>query len=236
MEVEENALAAFAAAERLGYRYIEIDVRTTKDGVPVVFHDANLSRMTGRIARIEDLMAAEVGELSLPSGNAIPTLAEVLAAFPRLRFNIDLKDEAGLRPTARVLGDAKALSRVCITSFSERRVSAARRLLGPQACTGLGTAGVALLGATALLPGGGWTRGASVLQVPFRRWGTRLVTRRVVEQAHRAGLAVHVWTLNDRSEIEAALDRRVDGVMSDRLELLKETLEQRGLWHEPDFA
>lgn len=229
----ENALATFAAAEDLGYRYIEIDVRTTRDGVPVVFHDADLRRMTGRAAKVEELTAGEVGELRLPHGNRIPGLAEALTEFPRLRFNIDLKDDAALGPVARVLVEEDALSRVCVTSFSHRRISAARELLGPRACTGLGVAGVGVLAATALLPGGGWTGGASVLQIPFRWRGRALVHPGLVALAHRAGLVVHVWTLNEKAEIEAALDAGVDGVMSDRLELLKETLGSRGLWH-PD--
>ncbi len=226
----ENTLAAFAVAEGQGYACIETDVRTSSDGVPFLFHDADLERLIGRRARIGDLRAVEIATLELPGGERIPTLVEALLEFPRLCFNLDLKDDAAVEPVARALAATGALDRVCVTSFSERRIVAARRLLGPRVCTGLGVAGVLRVALTSILPGGGWTRGASVLQIPFRRHGIRLLRRGLVRRAHRSGLKVHVWTLNDRASIEAALDAGVDGVMTDDLPLLKEVLLDRGLW------
>lgn len=228
----ENVLVAFEAARGLGYRYIETDVRTTGDGVPLVFHDPDLRRLTGVPAQVHDLSAAEVAQLKLPGGETVPTLAEALDAFPDLRFNIDLKDAAGVEPVVRVVRRSGALERVCVTSFSERRVATARRLLGPAACTGLGVAGAMRFAFTSFLPGGGRSGGAAVLQLPLHWHGLPVVTSGVVARAHEAGLAVHVWTLNDATSIAAALDAGVDGVMTDRLELLKEILIERDLWDE----
>jgi glycerophosphoryl diester phosphodiesterase len=164
----------------------------------------------------------------------VPTLVETLEAFPRLRFNIDLKDGAAVEPVAQLLVEANAVQRVCLTSFSERRIAAARRLLGPEVCTGLGVTGVLRAMLTSLFPNLDATQGAKVLQVPFSWRGIPLVTPRVVDRAHRSNLALHVWTLNDRPNIEKALDLGVDGVMTDSPQLLKETLLSRGLWHAPD--
>ena len=226
----ENALSTFAAVRDLGYRYVETDVRTTRDGVPVVFHDADTGRTTGSGGRVADLRLADVRALALAGGEPVATLAEALEAFPDLRFNIDLKDSGSVGSVPDVLRRAAALDRVCVTSFSERRVRAARRDLGPRACTGLGVGGVALLlGATGLarLP---WRGAASVLQVPWVLAGGRRLPRQVVETGHRAGLAVHVWTLDDPDEMRAALDLGVDGVMTDRPAVLRQVLEERGRW------
>lgn len=196
----------------------------------MIFHDEDLQRMTGHAGRVEDLTSAELARLALPGGDGVPTLAETLEAFPDLNFNIDLKDAAGVEPVVRVLNQAGALQRVCVTSFSERRLRAARRLLGAEVCTGLGIGGSLRFGLESFFPGGSRDRRAAVLQLPFRWHGIRVVTTEVVKRAHTAGLALHVWTLNDESDINLALDVGVDGVMTDRPRLLKEVMVSRGLW------
>jgi glycerophosphoryl diester phosphodiesterase len=231
-ETAENGLAAFTDAQALGYRYIETDVRTSRDGVPFVFHDADLSRMTGDASPIGDLAAREIKRLELPDGGAIPTLSDALEAFPDIRFNLDLKDAAAIAPVAATLRRMDAAQRVCVTAFSQWRVVRARRALGPEVCTGLGVWGAVafILGSFLPLAPARFAPRAAVLQLPLRWRGFAVVTRRLVERAHQAGLDVHVWTLNDVDTINEALDLGVDGVMSDRLELLKQELVKRGAW------
>ena len=69
-----------------------------------------------------------------------------------------------------------------------------------------------------------------VAQVPIRYGPVRIVTRRFVRAAHRAGIAVHVWTIDDRTHMEDLLDLGVDGIMTDRPERLREVLVARGMW------
>ncbi len=225
----ENALSAFAGVQALGYRYVETDVRTTADGVPVVFHDADTARLTGTPGRVGDLTLAQVRRLALAEGEPVATLEEALGAFPALRFNVDLKDGGGVRAVPPVLARTSAHDRVCLASFAERRVRAVRRAVGAQVCTGLGVAGVAglLSAGAAHLP---WRGAARVLQVPWVLPAGRRLPRRVVELAHRSGLAVHVWTVDDPAEMHAALDLGVDGVMTDEPAVLKDVLQRRGLW------
>jgi len=225
----ENALSAFAAVQRLGYRYVETDVRTTHDGVPVVFHDADTARLTGTAGQVGELTLDAVRRLALDGGEPVATLAEALHAFPGLRFNIDLKDAASVQRVPPVVLAAAALQRVCLTSFSERRVRQVRRVVGPAVCTGLGVGGVALLlgSAAARRP---LTSGAGALQVPWLLARGRRLPERVVELGHRAGLAVHVWTVYDPLEMAAALDAGVDGIMTDQPQLLKDVLVARGCW------
>ena len=228
----ENGLSAFKAAADLGYRYIETDVRVSRDGVAFIFHDASLVRMTGLDRKLGQLNSDEVRALSLPGGDAIPTLREALTTFPGLRFNLDLKEDGVVDPVARTIEELKAQKRVCVTSFSERRIVAVRRRLGSEVCTGLGVSGTFRVGLGSILSCGMLNvRGnASVLQIPFRWKGIPVLNSALVRRIHDQGLSLHVWTLNERDEIEHALDIGVDGVMTDRPLLLKQILVWRNLW------
>ena len=221
----ENALSAFTAVQALGYRFVETDVRTTRDGVALVFHDADTRRLTGTPGRVSALTAVQVRRLALSGGEPVPTLEEALEAFPDLRFNVDLKDEGGVGAVPAVLARTRAYGRVCVTSFSQRRIERARRLLPAGACLGLGVGGVAQLLALRR------ACGASVLQLPWSLGGGRTLPRWAVALGQRHGLAVHVWTVDEPDAMRAALDLGVDGVMTDRPAVLRDVLRERGQWH-----
>ena len=228
----ENAVSQFADVERLGYRYVETDVRTTADGVAVLFHDEDAGRVTGRPGPLSALRWAEVQALSYGNGEQVARLDDVLDAFPSLRFNVDLKDEGGVASVPEVVARTRTGERVCVTSFSQRRVERARQRLGPGVCTGLGVGGVVRLlaeGASGTARGRR-AHGAGVLQVPWVLPRGRRLPAAVVRLAQREGLAVHVWTVDDPGEIEAALDLGVDGVMTDAPVVLQQVLQRRGQW------
>lgn len=227
-EHPENTMAAFDHAVRLGYRYVETDVHATADGRLVAFHDDALDRVTdrrGAIAELpwEEVRAARVG------GEAIPLLEDLLGAWPDLRVNIDPKRDASVAPLVEVLKRTGAYDRVCVGAFSERRLGRFRRLTEDRVCTGMGPRAVALLRlASAGLPG--LRTGGDCAQVPVRQGPVVLVDRRFVATAHRRGIPVHVWTIDDAAEMARLLDLGVDGIMTDRPALLKEVLVERGQW------
>ena len=237
-ERPENTWAAFAHASDLGYRYLETDVHATADGVVAVIHDPFLDRVSDRQGVVGDLPWAEVAAARLAGDQAVPRLDELLAAFPLLRWNIDAKHDAVVEPLVEVLRRAGALERVCITSFSDARVQRARDLAGPTLCTGTGPRAILALRLASLAPIGArrerapWAR-AGATQVPVR-WGPVPVTdRRYVDTAHRQGLAVHVWTVDDPEEAGRLVDLGVDGIMTDRPTALRDLLVARGLWVDP---
>lgn len=224
----ENTVAAFARAFDLGFRYFETDVHATRDGVLVAFHDRTLRRMTGDRVAIADLDWADLQEFRL-DGEQVPLLEELLDLFPRARFNIDPKHDAAVRPLIDVLRTRDVLDRVCLASFSDRRLAFLRVALGPSACTAAGPREVARARAASTL-GRPVSIGAQVLQVPPGAGLLDLVDARFIDAAHLVGLPVHVWTLNRRDVIVRMLDLGVDGIMSDDAALLREVLLERGEW------
>jgi len=228
----ENSIGAFSAAIALGYRYLETDVHTTSDDVAVVFHDRTLDRVTDRTGRIDRLPWAQVKKARIAGSETIPRLDEMLDAFSELRINIDMKSPGSVPGVTRAIQRAGALDRVCVASFVDARVAAARRALGPRLCTSLGRRGVAALRLASFSPRTGALLGvrAACAQLPMAVAGRPLVDRRLLETAHQLGLQVHVWTLNSAAEIEHALDLGVDGIMTDAPAVLREVLESRGRW------
>jgi glycerophosphoryl diester phosphodiesterase len=233
IEHVENTMPAFEASVALGYRYLETDVRVTGDGQLVVFHDATLERVTDRAGRVDQLPWAEVSQARIGGREPILTLEELLTAWPDVRFNIDIKAPGVIAPLAHAVRRLKVEHRICLASFSDARVAAARRVFGPDVCTALGPRGVAALRLSSYSPrAAGLVRiQAGCAQVPLQLGGRAVVDERFLAAAHARGLQVHVWTVNDEADCGALLDLGVDGVMTDRPAMLRAVLEERGQWH-----
>jgi len=222
-------MAAFEHAVGLGYRYVETDVHTTADGALVAFHDDVLDRVTDRRGAIADLPWDDVRRARV-AGHSIPLLEDVLGAWPDLRINIDPKHDASVEPLAEVLRRTNSYDRVCGGAFSEARLARFRHLTDEKVCTGMGIRAVALLrGASLGLPVRRFA--GDCAQVPVRQGPVLLVDGRFVATAHRLGLVVHVWTVDDAADMTRLLDLGVDGIMTDRPAVLKEVLLERGQWH-----
>ncbi|MGB3762926.1 MAG: glycerophosphodiester phosphodiesterase family protein [Ornithinimicrobium sp.] len=235
----ENSMAAFEAAVELGYRYVETDTHATSDGVAVAVHDPTLDRVTDRIGVIAQLPWRTVSQALIGGREPIPRLDELLHAWPTLRINIDVKSDSAVAPTVAAIERAQAHDRVCIGSFSDRRRrETLRRLSRPVARSAGQIAGAGFRLGSALPHRLGHRitqrslRHLDAVQLPAQRYRVPLVTGPSVDAAHRAGLVVHVWTINDVAEMNALLDLGVDGLISDRADLLKDVLIQRGQWAE----
>lgn len=230
----ENSLAAFRAAARLGYRYVETDVHVTSDGYLVAFHDDRLDRVTDGVGALAQQPWAVVREARIDGREPIPRLAELFEELPDVRINIDIKSSGAIVPLWETIRAHGAQDRVCVASFSDRRLAAFRRLAGPAVATAAGPReiatlrfGPARLDASLALP-------SQVLQVPVSyplgRIPVRVVTAALVDRAHHLGKQVHVWTVDDAPEMERLLDLGVDGLVSDRIDVLREVLTARGQW------
>jgi glycerophosphoryl diester phosphodiesterase len=229
---DENTVAAFERCVKLGYRYIETDVRSTADGVAVVFHDGGLRRLAGRDDEIGDLSWADVSTIRIGGEQAVPRLDDVLAAWPDLRFNIDAKEGSVLAPLADTVRRTGAIDRVLVAAFNDRRLRWIRRELGPRLATSLGPTEVLRLRLASIAGHGmlGLTPGVPAVQVPVRFGVVPVVDRRFVRYAHRLGIQVHVWVVDEPDEITRLLELDVDGIMTDRIEVLRDVLRDRGRW------
>jgi glycerophosphoryl diester phosphodiesterase len=221
----ENTLAAVERVVRLGFTHLETDVRVSRDGVPLLMHDPSLDRTTDRTGAVADLDWVNIAEARV-GGEPVARLDELLASFPGLRVNLHVKVAAAVGPLAEAVTRADALDRVCVAAFQDRYVAAARAALGPGLCTALGTRGVIALKLASRRNGRVRTT-ALCAQVPANVGRLGVVDRRFVETAHRSGIAVHVWTVNDPAEMRRLLDLGVDGIMSDRAETLLDVLNGR---------
>lgn len=228
-DAPENTLEAFAEAVALGYRYLETDVHVTSDGHLVAFHDATLDRVTDRTGAIADLTFDEVRRARVGGTGRISELVELLDAFPDARFNIDPKADAAVDPLADAITRTGAIDRVCVGAFSDRRLARLRRTLGPGLCTALGPVGVVRLRLGSLRVPAGSPPGQCA-QVPTGFGPVPVVDERFVATAHRRGLQVHVWTIDDPAEMDRLLDLGVDGLMTDRPTVLRDVLVRRGQW------
>ncbi len=229
-EFPENSLAAFRAAVDLGFRYLETDVHLTADGVVIAFHDEELDRVTDGSGVIADLRWDEIRHARIGGTEPIPTMADLLTAFPDVRFNIDAKSDTVVDALIALIDDHGAADRVCIGAFDDGRLARIRTSL-PGVCTAIGPNGIARLKAGSIgIPVG--SLAGDCAQVPTRHGRWLVVSRRFVRAAHRRGLQVHVWTIDDADEMHRLLDLGVDGVMTDRPTILREVYRSRGLWRD----
>ncbi|MFB9494999.1 glycerophosphodiester phosphodiesterase family protein [Nonomuraea dietziae] len=242
LEGHENTAAAFERAVRLGYEYLETDAHATSDGVLLAFHDHTLDRVTDRRGRIAELPYSAVRQARIGGADEIPLMEDLLGSFPSAKFNIDVKEAGAIRPLAEMVRRTNAYDRICLTSFSDERLTRARAAMGREVCSALGPRGVASLRAAAATSGYGrvLTRlvrsGVPCAQVPVGFRGLRVTTRALVRTAHALGMQVHVWTINDTLRMDYLLDLGVDGIMTDNISGLRDVLDRRGLWHPGQLA
>lgn len=228
--IEENSFAAVAAAQSAGADYVESDCHLTADGVVVLFHDDDLSRVTGDPRKVSDVRSTELADLMSGRGGLI-TLEQALDAFPTLRFNLDVKAAAAARDVGRLVAAHGA--RVLLTSFSDDRrrtalVAAREAGRGIRPATSAGTATIGRLMAALAMRSdrlvGRALAAVDALQVPERQRRLRIVTPRLIDAAHRHGVEVHVWTVNDPDDMLRLTAMGVDGVVTDRADLALRTL------------
>lgn len=240
-------MAAFRSGVELGFRYLETDVHTTADGVLLLFHDETLDRVTDGRGRVAELPAADVAKARINGREPIPTFDELVTQLPHARLNLDVKDWNSVQSTAAAIERHQAHQRVLVTSFSDRRRRAVLRLLSRPVASSAGVASSALFTLLGpVLPRPLFRRlmrrvlrDVHALQVPVRYGRVPVVSAGFIRRAHALDLAVHVWTINDADEMHRLLQLGVDGIVTDRADLLRGVLMERGEWpegHSPGAA
>ena len=227
----ENTLPAFQNAVNSGYKYLETDVHSSKDGEVFAFHDDSLDRVTEHSGKISELTSKEISNIQIDNFAKIPTLLELLETFPEAKLNIDPKADSVVQPLTDLLKHTNSVSRVCIGSFSDKRIKHIRKELGSGLCVSAGPKKVVkfLAGKFTFSK---FKSDYHCLQVPQRSGPVRIITHDFVKRAHSRGLQVHVWTVDNPYEMNELLDLGVDGLMTDEPSILKNVLIERGEWYE----
>ncbi len=253
-EAPSNTLYAMEQAVQAGAHGLELDVHRTRDGEVVLIHDDTLDRTTNGSGKVADHTLEELRRLDaaywwvpgktndddapadryILRGQApenrdlgIPTMDELLERFPSMPLTIEVKAKEAVKPLVRLLRQYDREEDIIVSSFRDSIVSELRRR-APELPLAPGASGSYWFFARALL---GWPPRSSpyvALQVPPRKALFTVVTESFIAKAHRAGLAVHVWTINEEAEMRRLIALGVDGIMTDRPTVLAGILAREG--------
>ncbi len=235
-------MESFSQAVALGFRFLETDLHVTADGVLVCIHDDTVDRTTDGTGPVSGFAFEELAKLDAGfrhnaaggypfrgAGVSVPSLEEAVTALPGASFVVDLKGEGQVDLLAEMIEKLSLHDRLIVGSFSDQRLDEFRSATGGRVATSSGP----MLSRMWLLTsrvGRGAGGSASALQLPTQVRGIKVVDKKLVDTAHNNGLQVHVWTVNDPAEMESYLDMGVDGIISDRPDLLRDLLISRGQW------
>lgn len=237
----ENTMVAFQGAADLGIQYFETDLHATRDGILLTFHDQTLQRTTDATGKVLDRTLAELREVDAGhrfeiegdfphrgTGVHIPTLEEVITTFPDVVVTVDLK-APDLEPLLVEFCERHdAWDRLIVGSFIDTRTWRVRKLTqGRVATSATGTETSRVLAASRF--GMNPTMPGDVYQIPETAGPLRVVDRRFLRAAHANRIPVHVWTVNDPQRMEELLDLGVDGIITDRPDLLRDLMIRRGV-------
>ncbi len=240
----ENTMESFSGAVEMGYRHIETDLHITGDGILVCVHDHTVDRTTegsGDVSAhtFDEIRALDAGYRHgsrdgytfRGKGITIPSLEQVVTDLPDVSLVVDLKIDGLARPFADLIDNLGIGDRLIVGGFSDDRINEFREITGGRVPTSTGTA-LSRIWVLASRVGRGGGGDASALQLPTQIRGVRVIDEKLLRSAHEAGLQVHVWTVNDVDEMRRLLDLGADGLVTDRPDLLKSLLVERGEWND----
>ena len=237
-------MVSYQAAVDAGAPYLELDIHTSRDGKVVVSHDGELNRACGRPGVIReldyvDIASADAGFVFSPDGKSfpfrgrgirIPLLREVLSAFAATRFVIEVK-QTEPSVVAALLGalEETGMRRMVLVASEHQAPIDEVRALAPEIPTNFPYQEVAGFLQAIASRSADYSPPGDALQIPPEYESWRLVSRETVEAAHRLGVEMHVWTVNEESEMRELLELGVDGILSDYpARLLKVVREMPG--------
>ena len=228
----ENTLYAFERAVELGVDVLEMDIRTTADGVPIVMHDDTVDRTTNGSGPVhsftlDELKSLDAGYAWSPDdgqtfphrgqGITVPTLEEVFAAFPAMPLNIEIKQEepSMVEPFCQLIRDHGLVDQIIVASFHQETLDEFRETC-PDVATATSTSETVMLFALSrLFLESTYGAPAEAAQVPEYRSGLHVLAPRFVDAAHNRNLEVHAWTINNEDDMQRMIALGVDGIITD---------------------
>ena len=224
---DENTLEAFELALAAGADYLESDIQVTKDHVPVLFHDGDLTRLVGKKTKVSNLTLSQITQIELPHSGKIPTLEEALIAFPEAKFNLDLKTPLAESVGVQTILKLNAQNRVLVSSFSDASRKRALATSPTPLATSAGSTKVLL---SYLLARAGLEKslakqlvGIDALQIPIKLYGIDFTHPKFLEQILPLGVEIHYWTINEPKTMVELYSIGAHGIVTDRADLAAKT-------------
>ena len=221
--VDENTLGSFELALEAGADYLETDLQLTRDGVPVLFHDSDLTRLVGSKTSISALSLEQLRKIRLPFGGTIPTLREALEKFPSSKFNLDFKTRTTESPGMAVINYLGAFDRVLVSSFNEasrlRALSHSPRKIASSAGSSKVLASYTLARIRQTQALSKTLAEVDALQIPTKKYGIDFTHPNFVEGILNQGKEIHYWTVNDPTEMLSLFALGAHGIVTDRSDL-----------------
>jgi glycerophosphoryl diester phosphodiesterase len=237
----ENTLYAFQQSYDLGFRFFETDLHLTKDGQIVLFHDDYLDRTTDGSGDVWDYTLDELKAFDAAfrfgadrgwpfrgQGITVPTLEEIVTALPDIFMTLELKQGGLEHALVDLVQRLDLWDRVIVGGFDDAWARAVRRTSNGRIPVSSGKQETRAFWLASRL-GIGLRTPAAALQVPVAYGNLTIADQRFLAAARRAGKPVHIWTVNDADEMHRLLDMGVDGLMSDRPDVLKAVFQERNL-------
>ncbi len=221
----ENTLAAFKDSYDLGYRWLETDVRLSKDKVLYVFHDEDLSRLLGKPNKISDLNSWDIDELLIETEHKIPRFDRLANTFSDTVFNVDAKTfEAGV-VLVDLINSGKIKNDLCVGSFQHPTVQYMRKNIRKDVESAFSMKEVLRLFLDRILSKSVGPAG-TCLQIPMKYFGINLVTPGLMNYCEENKIKVHVWTINDERVMTRLVELGINGIMTDKCRVLLKALQE----------
>ncbi len=224
----ENTFQAFTDAYELGYRWLETDLQISKDGVLYAIHDNNLKNLTGINKKIHDLDSNDLDQILINRKYNIPRLEQLLQRFNDVTFNLDAKNINAAKALVTLLNKDKSFKNLCLGSFSHKTISYIRNSLKRDLPTTFSQMEVFWLLVNLKLNKKVIYKG-NYLQIPKSYFGYEIVSRQLLDFCKKNEIKVHIWTVNESSEMRDLIRIGVDGIMTDNCRTLLEVIKSHKL-------
>ncbi len=225
----ENSFEAFNAAVGLGYKLLETDLRTTKDGYVLAFHDPSLDRVTDASGLVSEKNYSDIKKIKIFGKYKIPLFSDLLEAFPECFFSVDIKSDSTVMPVVDLVKKTNCLNRVCMGSFSQKRINIIKNNLTDRCLTSMGP--LDIINAKFSSYFNYRVKIDSIFaSLPVKKYNLDLLNKRNINYLKSINIKVIAWTINQEKEIRRLIDLGVDGIMTDEIVLLKSILKEKDLW------
>ena len=236
-----ETMLAYQHAVDLGVDVLEMDIHITKDGELILMHDETVDRTTDGTGEIESMTLTDLKKLdaaydwSPDEGKTFPyrgqgiqvaTLEEIFQAFPEMRMTIEIKktNSPMAKPFCDLIREYNMQDKVLVASFHDERLKEFRTECPEVATSSAKNETTVFVLLTKAFLGGFYSPIFYSLQVPEESGGITVMTPAFVRAAHARNLAVEPWTINDEETMRKFIEWGVDGIITDRPDILMEVL------------